>query len=174
MGENPEIEGRTSVRTPMQWSAGRNGGFSDVAPSRLVAPLPGDGYAPAHVNVTDQYNDPGSLLHFVRELAARYRMSPEIGWGAFAHIPQEEKSLLVHTVTAELGQLVAIHNFAPAPATAVIPGGSEGVEGPEGTALVDLFGPERIEDATSGVELEIPAYGHRWFRVSRPGDGRIA
>ena len=37
MGENPEIGGRHSVRSPMQWNGGRNGGFSEAIPSRLVA-----------------------------------------------------------------------------------------------------------------------------------------
>ena len=37
MGENIEIPGRQSVRTPMQWTDGKNGGFSHAAPGRLVA-----------------------------------------------------------------------------------------------------------------------------------------
>jgi glycosidase len=79
MGENPEVPGRQSGRTPMQWSDDRNGGFSTAAPSRLVAPPPEDGYAPAHVNVRQQRTDDDSLLLFVRRLISRYRASPEIG-----------------------------------------------------------------------------------------------
>ena len=37
MGENLAAEGRLAVRTPMQWNASKNGGFSAAAPSRLVA-----------------------------------------------------------------------------------------------------------------------------------------
>ena len=45
---------------------------------------------------------------------------------------------------------------------------------PEGTTLVDLLEASRLAlDAQGGVELEVPAYGYRWLRVSRPGDGRV-
>jgi glycosidase len=40
MGENLDIDGRLSVRTPMQWTDGRNAGFSDARPSRLRRPIP--------------------------------------------------------------------------------------------------------------------------------------
>ena len=41
MGENLDIDGRLAVRTPMQWTDQRNGGFSDAAPSRLRATADG-------------------------------------------------------------------------------------------------------------------------------------
>lgn len=171
MGENTEIEGRQAVRTPMQWSSGRNGGFSDAAPSRLAARPPGDGYAPEHVNVADQLDDRGSMLHFIRELAARYRVSPELGWGEFAVIEQSVEAVLVHSLTADVGRLVAVHNFAEVPATVTFRLEQE----PEGTELVGLLESERLTlDAKGEVELEVPAYGYRWLRVARPGDGRIA
>ncbi|GAA3642191.1 alpha-amylase family protein [Microbacterium awajiense] len=170
MGENIEIDGREAVRTPMQWSADRNGGFSDAAPSRLVAPLPGDGYAPQHVNVASQVEDRESLLHFFRDLTARYRISPELGWGRFEVLGQDVEAILVHSLTADVGRVIAVHNFADAPATTRFAVADE----PEGATLVDLLGAERIEIGTKGrVELEVAAYGYRWLRVSRPGDGRV-
>ena len=39
MGENLDIDGRLAVRTPMQWTAGRNGGFSTRAAARLRRPV---------------------------------------------------------------------------------------------------------------------------------------
>ena len=35
MGENLDVDGRLSVRTPMQWTDGRNAGFSSAPPDRL-------------------------------------------------------------------------------------------------------------------------------------------
>ncbi|WP_127818640.1 alpha-amylase family protein [Microbacterium sp. CPCC 204701] len=170
MGENSEIPGRQAVRTPMQWSADRNGGFSDAAASRLVSKPPSDGYAPEHVNVADQIEDRDSLLHFFRDLISRYRISPELGWGEFEVIDQDAVSVLVHSLRADVGRMVAVHNFADVPAAVRFTIDDE----PEGAALVDLLEAHRFELGDRGrVDLEVAPYGYRWFRVSRPGDGRV-
>jgi glycosidase len=169
MGENPEIDGRGSVRTPMQWNAERNGGFSTAAPSRLVAKPPGDGWAPAHVNVADQRDDESSLLQHLRRLISRYRASAEIGWGEFELLEHDQPAVLVHSMRSDLGRFVALHNFAERPVTATFALGDE----PEGSGLVDLLGPERIPIQGPRTSIELDAYGYRWFRVGRPGDGRL-
>ncbi len=46
MGENLDLPGRLAVRTPMQWTDGRDGGFSDAAPSRARRPLAEGGFGP--------------------------------------------------------------------------------------------------------------------------------
>jgi trehalose synthase len=170
MGENPEVPGRQSVRTPMQWTDGKNGGFSRAAPGRLVAPLPGDGYGPAHVNVQDQRNDGESLLQFIRHLISRYRVSPEIGWGALRILEHDGAGVLAHEVSSDVGRMVAIHNFTDVPVSVRVRLG----ESEEGTVLLDLHGPERVAlDERGRFDLELPAYGFRWLRVSRPGDTRM-
>lgn len=170
MGENVDIDGRLAVRTPMQWSRERNGGFSDAAPSRLVAAPPANGYAPEHVNVAEQIEDESSLWHFIRDLISRYRISPELGWGEFEVIAQDAASVLVHSVSARVGRMVAIHNFADSPASVRFALDGE----PDGTVLVDLLGIDRLPlDERGGISLDVAAYDHRWLRVSRPGDGRI-
>ncbi len=170
MGENADDKSREAVRTPMQWSAEKNGGFSSAAPSRLVATPPGDGYAPTHVNVADQIDDRGSMLHFVRDLIARYRISPELGWGAFEIIEHDAPGVLAHRLRADVGSMIAVHNFADVPAMLSFRLGDE----PEGTRLVDLLAADRIPLGERGeVEMEIAPYGFRWLRVSHPGDGRV-
>ena len=82
MGEDLAAEGRLAVRTPMQWTAGRNGGFSS-APPRRAAPArwSSGGFAPEFVNVADQRRDPDSLLSFMKLLIRRYRESPRARLG---------------------------------------------------------------------------------------------
>jgi len=110
------------------------------------------------------------LLHFIRDLTARYRVSPELGWGMFRVIDQPQDALLVHSLEADVGRTIAVHNFAERPATTRFRLGEE----PAGTTLVDLLDARRVPlDDDGGVELELPAYGYRWLRVSRPGDGRV-
>ncbi|GAA3215992.1 alpha-amylase family protein [Microbacterium terregens] len=170
MGENPEIAGRGSVRTPMQWTDGKNGGFSSAARGRLVAPIPGDGYAPQHVNVQQQRNDDGSLLQFIRHLVSRYRVSPEIGWGELEILAHDGDGILAHAVNSDVGRMIALHNFTEVPVRVRVQIGT--VE--EGTALLDLGGPERIDVEPQGqVEVELAPFGYRWLRVSPPGDSRI-
>ena len=76
----------------------------------------------------------------------------------------------MHSLSADVGRMIALHNFAEVPVTTSFRLSDE----PEGTTLVDLLEASRLAlDAQGGVELEVPAYGYRWLRVSRPGDGRV-
>lgn len=169
MGENSDVPGRSAVRTPMQWTDGKNGGFSNAAPGRLVAPTPGEGYSPDHVNVLSQRNDPDSLLQFMRHLIRRYRVSPEIGWGELEILDASGEGVFAHGVRSPLGRMVALHNFTSMPTRTRVHVGD--VE--EGTLLLDLHGPERIPLDAGRVEFELDAYGFRWMRLSPPGDTRI-
>ena len=63
MGDNIHLGDRDGVRTPMQWSPDRNGGFSRADPGRLVLPPIMDPlYGYEAVNVEAQTRDPHSLL----------------------------------------------------------------------------------------------------------------
>ncbi|MGH8938933.1 MAG: alpha-amylase family protein, partial [Actinomycetes bacterium] len=135
MGENLDAEGRLAVRTPMQWTAGRNGGFSTARPSRLSGPVVAGGYGPEHVNVEAQRKDPDSLLSFMTRLVQRYRECPELGWGEFEVIDQPNKAVLAHRCTWGDGQLVAVHNLGPEPQT--VPMRLPGIDAD--TALIDLL-----------------------------------
>lgn len=171
MGENPDAEGRAAVRTPMQWSDGKNGGFSTAAPSRLVAALPSDGYAPAHVNVQQQRSDDGSLLRYIQRLIGRYRTAPEIGWGSLEILDSDAEGVLAHAVSADTGRMLLFHNFTDVPVRVRADIGAQA----DGTRLLDLDEGDVIDvGGTRRVELELEAYGHRWLRVSPPGDDRLA
>ncbi|HEY3700147.1 MAG TPA: maltose alpha-D-glucosyltransferase, partial [Spongiibacteraceae bacterium] len=69
MGDNIYLGDRDGVRTPMQWSPDRNGGFSRAEPSRLVLPPIMDAlYGYEAVNVEAQSRDPHSLLNWMRRM----------------------------------------------------------------------------------------------------------
>ncbi|WP_209560748.1 alpha-amylase family protein [Frigoribacterium sp. PvP032] len=172
MGEDARVEGsRGAVRTPMQWTAETNGGFSGAPADDLVAAVVTGGNAPEHVNVSQQRHDPDSLLAFVSQLTRSYRAAPEIGWGELAVLDQPHACVLAHSVDSELGLLVATHNFAP-------DGRSFRVELEGATdewQVVDVLtgdGAARPLD-DGGVEIELEGYGHRWLRVVRPGEKRL-
>jgi trehalose synthase len=170
MGENLAADGRMAVRTPMQWTAGKNGGFSTARPSRLPGPVVEGGFSPEHVNVEAQRRDPDSLLAFVTLLVQRYRECPELGWGAFEVVDQPHASVLAHRCTWDEATLVALHNLGPEPLTVPIELAGED----EGTVLADLLcDGEAVLDAKGRVEMALEGYGFRWLRVVREGDRRL-
>ena len=71
MGDNIHLGDRDGVRTPMQWSSDRNGGFSRADPEQLVLPpVMGSLYGYDAVNVESQSRDPHSLLNWTRTMLA--------------------------------------------------------------------------------------------------------
>jgi glycosidase len=169
MGEDLEAEGRMAVRTPMQWSPEKNGGFSTAPASKLVArPVP-DGYGPQFVNAWDQMRDHDSLWNFVRHLVQIYRSHPELGRGSFQVLDQPHPEVLAHCVTWEDRIVVAVHNLSgdahAVPLRLDVPGGS---------VLESLLSREEHEtDDDGAVQLDLDGYGYRWFHVHLPHKLRL-
>jgi trehalose synthase len=171
MGENLDIDGRMAVRTPMQWTGGRNGGFSTAAPSRVRRPMVEGPFGPEHVNVADQRGDADSLLNFVAMLMRRYRESPELGWADFTVLEQPHRNVLAHDCRWEERRLVAVHNLSSEPCT--VPLQIEDCE-PECT-LVDLLQEGVTElDEKGRAEIAMDGYGYRWLRVMPKESRRMA
>jgi glycosidase len=170
MGENLAAGDRLAVRTPMQWSPDKNGGFSNAPGSRLPGQPPEGAYAPEFVNVTYQQRDPDSLLNFVRRLAGTYRDCPELGWGTFEVLEQPHVAVLAHRCTWDDGSIVALHNASADPVT--VPVTLTDLE--PGTLLADLLEDGTVElDGKGRAELPLGAYGYRWLRVTPPGSRRL-
>ena len=161
MAENLAIEGRYSVRAPMQWSAEPHAGFTTgKEPCR---PLVEDGpFGFSEVNVTSQRRDPDSLLNWMERLIRRRRECPELGWGTWSLLNTGDSAVFAQRSDWEDSTIVAVHNFADRDARARLVIEGEG-------ALVDLFEHDEHELDGGEVELELPPYGARWFRVRRPG-----
>ncbi len=159
MGEDLQASGRMAVRTPMQWHAGRNGGFSDARPSRLIQPTVADGYSPEHVNLDDQEKDPASLWSFIRSLIAVRRKRPELGWGDFSVVEQPERSVLAHRLELPGSTVIAVHNFSAAAATVSLAGVADGA------AVEELLGGE-VARHDGNLEVALNGYGFGWYRVT--------
>lgn len=162
MGELEGDLGRGAVRGPMQWDAGRFGGFTTARRSRLNRPGPVDGYGPEHVNVHDQRRDPDSLWSFISTLASRYRSTPEISWGRLSVLDGGDSRVLVHQTTTEEASFIALHNFSPEPMTATLP---PLPEGDTSTVLLESRGSAPQGEHT---EQRLDGYGFRWLRVTSP------
>jgi maltose alpha-D-glucosyltransferase/alpha-amylase len=84
MGDNIHLGDRDGVRTPMQWSSDRNGGFSRADPAALVLPPIMDPlYGYQAINVEAQSGDPHSLLNWMRRMLSIRRLQRAFGRGTF-------------------------------------------------------------------------------------------
>ena len=171
MGENLAVEGRMAVRTPMQWTAGRNGGFSTARPSRLAGPVVEGGYGPEHVNVEAQRRDPDSLLAFVTLLVRRYRECPELGWGTFEVLDQPARRRARPHLLWQGGS----HRRAAQPRRASpAPFRCRSTDAGGQDRLVDLLvdGVTELDD-DGAAEVPLEGYGFRWLRLTGPDDHRL-
>jgi trehalose synthase len=164
MAENLAIDGRYAVRSPMQWSAERHGGFTTAdAPGR--PPLADGPFGFREVNVAAQRRDPHSLLNWIERLIRRRRECPELGWGAWSLLEQDDPAVFAHRADWGDATIVAVHNLAARATEAELALDADGV-------LVDLFGAD--EHALDGaLRLPLQPHDHRWFRLRRPGQ-RVA
>jgi trehalose synthase len=166
MSENLAIEGRMSVRSPMQWTDERNGGFSKARPSRLRRPVVEGRFGVLAVNVAAQRREPDSLLSWMERLIRRRRETPELGWGAWTVLETNVPGVLAHRCDWEGRSVVAAHNFGDQPCLVRVNLGDV----PDHGRLDDLM-DERgaIGEINDGsLELKMDRYGFRWFRIMAP------
>lgn len=97
MGDNIYLGDRDGVRTPMQWSPDRNGGFSKADPQRLVLPPIMDPlYGYQTVNVEAQSHDPHSLLNWNRRLLAVRKQQKAFGRGTLKMLTPSNRRILAY------------------------------------------------------------------------------
>ncbi|MEE2523629.1 alpha-amylase family protein [Pseudarthrobacter sp. J75] len=179
MGEDLRQKGRSAVRSPMQWSDAKNGGFSSAKVSELIAPMVRGDYGPDKVNAAAAKRDPDSLWNFMATLMQRYRESPELGWGEFSVLDQPEPGVFAHKVEADDGTLVLLHNFTEEPVkiSATVAPADEETQGRrarnpyKGCILLDLLDGDHLPLEPDGTfTVKLGRYGYKWYRVHEPGD----
>jgi maltose alpha-D-glucosyltransferase/alpha-amylase len=95
MGDNIYLGDRNGVRTPMQWSADRNAGFSRANPQRLYLPVIIDPeYHYEALNVEAQQNNPHSLLWWMKRLIALRKRYRAFGRGTLEFVYPENRKVL--------------------------------------------------------------------------------
>jgi maltose alpha-D-glucosyltransferase / alpha-amylase len=172
MGDNIWLGGQDSVRTPMQWTADRNAGFSDCEPGRLHQPVIMDRvYGYQAVNVEAQTYNASSLLHRTRQMLQVRREHPALRLGDFIELSLFNPSVLGYLrrwngPDGEQELILCVHNLSRF---------SQPVE----LVLGEYAGHQPVE-LLGGVHfpwigelpylLTLPGHGFYWFQLTEPVD----
>jgi maltose alpha-D-glucosyltransferase/alpha-amylase len=163
MGENLSLEGRSSVRTPMQWSDEPNGGFSSASSAELVRPvIRGGDFGYERVNVNEQRLDPDSFLNWLGRAIRTRKECPELGWGKPEVIATGDPHIFAHLCRWKGSVVLAIYNFSPEERTATLK-----LEAEDADHLIDIFGDCHYEAFDrSSCRVHLKGFGYRWLRKS--------
>jgi len=87
MGDNIYLGDRDGVRTPMQWTPDRNGGFSRANPAKLYLPPVQDPvYGYGALNVESQEADKSSMLNWMKRMLRVRQSTPVFGRGSLTFL----------------------------------------------------------------------------------------
>ena len=162
MGDNIHLGDRDGVRTPMQWSMDRNGGFSRADPAELTLPPIMDPlYGFQTINVEAQSRDPHSLLNWVKRMLAVRRQHQAFGRGELRFLRPLNRKVLAYLREYDGETILCVANTART-AQAVELDLSEF----SGHTPLELSGrtPFPAIGALTYL-LTLPPYGFYWFQL---------
>ncbi|HEY4291931.1 maltose alpha-D-glucosyltransferase [Luteibacter sp.] len=115
MGDNIHLGDRDGVRTPMQWSVDRNGGFSRADPASLVLPPIMDPlYGFQAINVEAQSRDPHSLLNWTRRMLAVRKRYKAFGRGTLKFLYPGNRKVLAYLREYDGEHVLCVANMSRA------------------------------------------------------------
>ena len=171
MGDNIYLGDRDGVRTPMQWSVDRNGGFSRADPARLYLPAIQDPiYGFSAVNVEAQLANPWSLLTWMRRMIAVRRSSLALGRGGLRFLYPANRKVLAYLREIDGERILCVVNVSRAPQAVELD-----LAEFEGAAPIEMTAGSPFPPIGSApYVLTLPAYGFIWFRLEAVKEERQA
>jgi maltose alpha-D-glucosyltransferase/alpha-amylase len=116
MGDNVFLRDRDGVRTPMQWTFDRNGGFSRADPERLYLPPVADSvYGFEAVNVEAQSRSPSSLLNWMKRMIAARRARRAFGRGSLNFLYPANRKVIAYLRSYEDEVILCVANLSRSP-----------------------------------------------------------
>jgi maltose alpha-D-glucosyltransferase/alpha-amylase len=113
MGDNIFLGDRDGVRTPMQWSADRNAGFSQANSQRLYLPVNIDPeYHYESLNVEAQQNNPHSLLWWMKRLIALRKQHKALSRGSIEFLYPENSKVLAFLRCHQEECMLVVNNLS--------------------------------------------------------------
>ncbi|TLX62747.1 maltose alpha-D-glucosyltransferase [Stutzerimonas nosocomialis] len=168
MGDNIFLGDRDGVRTPMQWSVDRNGGFSRADPASLVLPPIMDPlYGYYTINVEAQQRDPHSLLNWTRRLLAIRKQFKAFGRGTLKMLAPSNRRILAYLreYTAPNGEqemILCVANLSRSAQAAELE-----LSHYAGMVPVEMIGGSAFPPIGQlSYLLTLPPYGFYWFQLA--------
>ena len=163
MGDNIFLGDRNGVRTPMQWSPDRNGGFSLADPNYLYLPTLMDPiYGFQTVNVEAQRRSATSLLNWTRQLISIVKAHRAFGRGSLRFYQPVNRKVLAYLRIHEDQTVLCVANLSPSAQPVEL-----GLGEFKGRVPIELMG--RCHFPPIGelpYFLTLPAYGVFWFLLA--------
>ena len=165
MGDDLSLKGRESVRTPMQWSAERNAGFSAAPKEELYRPVIDKGdYDYEKINVRDQQRDPDSFLNWIRRLIVMRKLCPVIGNGSWYIMKPSDHRVTALCFEDNETTLVVVFNLSEVEVRVKIL--SDFII----SKVANIFEDSLYEEETNLQDLKLKPSGFRWIQVLEKED----
>src|SRR5215472_4461001 len=167
MGDNIHLGDRNGVRTPMQWSPDRNGGFSRADPAALALPTIMDSlYGYEIVNVEAQSRDPHSLLHWMRRMLAIRRAHPAFGRGVLRFLYPKNRKILAYLREHDSETILCVANVSRSPQAVELD-----LSEFAGRVPIELNGGSLFPPiGTLTYLLTLPPFGFYWFVLAKESE----
>ena len=153
MGDNLDLPDRNGVRTPMQWDASLNGGFTTGKPfTELVK---GE-RSYQHINVASQMVDKDSLFHSISRMVNIRKQHHAFGRGSMEWVETDNPAFAVYTRKYQGETLLIINNLSDSAQAPLLPAGYH----------ADCVG--LISNAAENIDatLTLQPYAHLWLKLT--------
>lgn len=159
MGDDLRLKERNSVRTAMQWTSEKNGGFTSEKPTgRAWSVISGGEFGYENLNVKDQVSDENSWLNFVRKMIRSRYAATAFCYGSFNLLPVDHERVLAHICRLNDSFAFAVHNFSEEFVTIRLK-----IEGLESSQIEKLQGCCEFNFDKDAAEIKISPFGYGWW-----------
>jgi maltose alpha-D-glucosyltransferase/alpha-amylase len=167
MGDNIFLGDRDGVRTPMQWSPDRNGGFSKADPASLALPPIQDPlYGYSAVNVEAQERDRHSLLNWTKRMLAVRKEHHAFGRGTQTFLRPANRRILAYLRQHAGDTILCVANLSRTAQAVELD-----LHEFEGQVPVELLGGASFPAIGQlPYLLTLPPYGFLWFELTADAD----
>ncbi|HKT20411.1 MAG TPA: maltose alpha-D-glucosyltransferase [Stellaceae bacterium] len=169
MGDNIYLGDRDGVRTPMQWTPDRNGGFSRADPAQLYLPPIMDAVYGYHaVNVEAQSRSLSSLLNWMKRLISVRQSLAVFGRGTLSFLYPANRAVIAYLRQHEKVTVLCVANLSRSAQPVELE-----LSAFAGRIPVELLGRTAFPAiGETWYSITLQGYGFFWFELTQPDEAQ--